>query len=316
MKKVSIVIPAYNEEGNIKAFLERVQNTMIDLYEYEVIFVNDGSSDNTYQELKKASLTYSWVGFISLSRNFGHQYALKAGLDSCTGDCLVTLDADLQHPPELISKLIEYWESGIDIVYTIRQDDKNLGFIKRKTSKLFYKILNLLGGIELEEGSADFRLIDKKVVTLFKQNIKEYHLFMRGMVSWVGYSQVAVSYKPEKRFAGSSKYSMKKMVRFAIEGLTSFSTLPLKFAVYLGAIVSSCSFLYCLYVLYGYLFTSKNVEGWTSMMISILVLSGFQLLSIGLLGIYIGKIFFEVKGRPSYIIDEFHKPNHDKNTEL
>jgi dolichol-phosphate mannosyltransferase len=313
MKKISIIVPAFNEEGNIIIFLEKLKYIFCDKYQYEIIFIDDGSTDKTLEKLKYVSKLYDWCGFISLSRNFGHQYALKAGLDSCTGDCMISLDADLQHPPELIPKLIEYWEKGIHIVYTVREESKDLGFLKRNTSKLFYKTLNLLGGINLKDGSADFRLIDKKVIDLFKENIKEYHLFIRGMIAWVGYSQIAISYKPEKRFSGVSKYSFSKMIKLALEGLTSFSVLPLRFAIYVGIFVSCLSFLYCLYILYGYLFTNDNIEGWTSLMISVLTLSGFQLISIGLLGVYIGKIFFEVKERPNYIIQEFYKPRNEKS---
>ena len=169
-----------------------------------------------------------------------------------------------------------------------------------------------MGGVNLQEGSADFRLIDKKVIVLFKKDIKEYHLFMRGMISWVGFTQVAISYKPEKRFSGKSKYSFGKMFQFAIEGLTSFSTLPLRFAIYMGSLVACLSLIYSAYILYGYLFTSQNIEGWTSMMLSVLVLSAFQLICIGLLGVYVGKIFFEVKNRPNYIIGEFEKPNKNE----
>ena len=312
MKKISIIIPAFNEEGNIAQFIEKLQYIFDEKYQYEVIFVNDGSTDKTLEKLKDVSQLYDWCGFISLSRNFGHQYALKAGLDSCTGDCMISLDADLQHPPELIPKLIEYWERGINIVYTVREENKDLGFFKRNTSKFFYKILNLLGDINLREGSADFRLIDKKVINLFTKNIKEYHLFIRGMIAWVGYSQIAISYKPEKRFSGKSKYSYRKMLKLALEGLTSFSVLPLRFAIYAGILVSCVSFLYCFYVLYGYLFTDNNIEGWTSLMLSVLFLSGFQLISIGLLGVYIGKIFFEVKERPNYIVEESLMPKNEK----
>jgi polyisoprenyl-phosphate glycosyltransferase len=299
---LSIVIPCYNEEGNIERMYQEL-NKELQSYSYEIIFVNDGSRDKTLEILKSLAAKDSHIKYISFSRNFGHQNALKAGLDHSSGDCVISMDADLQHPPVLIKTLLEKWNEGFDIVNTIRIKEEGLSLFKRFSSKLFYKVINFLSNTEIQEGAADFRLMDKKVVDAFK-SLNENYLFIRGLVSWVGFTQTAIEYKPSDRFSGTTKYSLKKMVHFASSGITSFSTKPLKISIYIGFIIAMAAFIYGLYVIYCALYTTKVVPGWASVTTSILFIGGLQLIMIGILGEYLGKLFMENKRRPNYIIKE------------
>jgi polyisoprenyl-phosphate glycosyltransferase len=300
---ISIVIPAYNESGNIEIITEKLKDQLKGIEEYELIFVDDGSSDQTLAEIKDLINTNKFVKFISFSRNFGHQKALKAGLDHAKGDCVISMDADLQHPPEVIHKLIDQWRNGYDVVYTIREDTQDIGLIKRITSRYFYKIINFISEIDIPFGAADFRLLDRKVVNELKR-FKENWLFIRGIVSWLGFKQVGIKYRVQPRHMGHSKYSMLKMIAFAIQGVTSFSILPLRMSTILGVLFSFGSFLYALYALYIKFFTDTFIQGWTSILISVLFLGGIQLICIGMIGEYLGKMFIETKERPSYIIKD------------
>ncbi|MCS6956036.1 MAG: glycosyltransferase family 2 protein [Candidatus Calescibacterium sp.] len=307
-KVLSIVIPAYNEAEVIPELIRRIQEVLEPYCKnvnisYEILFVNDGSTDATSEILREYSQKYRYVQYITLSRNFGHQAALKAGLDFCNADCVITMDADLQHPPELLPILLDKWNEGYEIVYTIRKEDKKLPLYKRLTSKYFYKIINFLSEIKLEEGTADFRLLDKKVLKVI-QDSKEYHLFLRGYISWLGFKQHRIEYEPHQRFAGQSKYTFKKMLQLASKGIFSFSTKPLHLATLLGVIISLFSFFYALYAIYLVLFTDKALPGWASVLISILFIGGIQLIVLGILGSYIGKIFMQSKNRPIYVIKE------------
>jgi glycosyltransferase involved in cell wall biosynthesis len=239
---VSIVFPAYNEEGNITALYDLITKNLPDKYNYEFIFVDDGSTDKTLELIKSIALVDKRVNYLSFSRNFGHQYALKAGLDYCNGDCAISMDSDLQHPPTIISEMLQLWDSGYDVVYTIREDDKNISIIKRLTSNLFYVLLNKLSNVELKKGAADFRLTDRKVIEILKNDITEYFLFIRGMIAWVGFNQIGLVYQPSSRYSGKTKYSISKMIRFAIDGITSFSNKPLRISMYLGFLLSFISF--------------------------------------------------------------------------
>ena len=301
-KKVSLVIPSFNEEGNIPLLAQKIKDTFANLpYDYEVIFVDDGSSDGTLATIEMLSKHDKRLHYLSFSRNFGHQCALKAGLDYATGDCVISLDADMQHPPELIPTLLKHWEEGYEIVYTKRLEDKKLPYLKRVTSSLFYRLINFLSDISLEEGTADFRLMDRVAVVVFKQ-LPERDLFVRGMVKWIGFKQYCVDYKPHQRFSGVSKYSFRKMLRLALTGITSFSVKPLRLATWLGFGLSGLSFLYGLIAFYGYFFTHWNVSGWTSLAMGIMFIGGMQLIMLGIIGEYIGKLFLQSKQRPSYII--------------
>lgn len=302
MKKlVSVVIPAYNEEDNLMVIIDRLENIFLNSsHDVEFIIVDDGSSDRTAIILKAMTKVKQNIFYIEFSRNFGHQIALKAGLDKAKGDCVISLDADLQHPPELIIEMIRKWEEGYEVVYTRRKEDKRLPLMKRKMSSLFYRLLNLLSDVTIESGTADFRLMDKKVVEVFR-DMEEYEPFIRGLVKWMGYKQYAIDYIPNQRYSGSSKYNLKKMIRLGIQGVTSFSIKPLYTAVYLGFIFSLLSVLYIPYVLYAFC-KGIEVDGWASLIMTVVFFGGLQLIILGIIGVYIGKMFMQTKNRPGYII--------------
>jgi glycosyltransferase involved in cell wall biosynthesis len=260
-KRISVVIPVCNEEANVSIITTALQQVFASLpYNFTLIFVDDGSSDGTLTELKNISSTQNNVFFISLARNFGHQNALKAGLDLADGDGVIMMDGDMQHPPDLIPEMLQQWEDGYEVVYTIRKDHKEMPLMKRKTSNMFYNLINNLSDIELEQGTADFRLMDKKVVEVFRA-FKEVDLFMRGLVKWMGFKQVGIEYDPAQRTHGKSKYTLKKMVRFALQGITSFSTRPLYIATYLGFIFSILSLLYVPYIIYSIILATPFQAG-------------------------------------------------------
>lgn len=302
MKKIAIVIPAYNEEGNIEVMILSLHKAFDTLpYLYEILFVDDGSKDGTLQMLKTLAMNDDKVFYIELSRNFGHQNALKAGVDTVIADAVITMDGDLQHPPELIPELIKKWEEGYDIVYTRREEDKSLSFLKKKTSHNFYKLMNKLSEIEFEPGTADFRLLDEKVVKVFS-NFNENELFIRGLVSWLGFKQFAIDYKPAERFSGNSKYTIGKMMRFALQGITSFSIRPLYFAIILGFILSFFAFgFYIIYLFYSIYF-GHVISGWASVICTIVFFGGLNLIVLGIVGMYVGKAFMQSKQRPNYLI--------------
>ncbi len=306
--KLSVVIPCYNEEGNIPVIYEKLSEQLSKYTNYEIIFIDDGSSDNSLSAIKNLSGQNSKVKYISFSRNFGHQPALKAGLDNSTGDCVISMDADMQHPPELIDLLIEKWKEGYDVVYTIRNNEERISLFKKLTSKYFYRILNTLSNTEIQEGAADFRLLDKKVVDVIKA-LKENYLFVRGLIFWVGFKQTMIEYKPNQRFSGTTKYSVKKMMHFAASGITAFSTKPLKISIILGFIIAFIAFIYALFAMYASIFTNRAIPGWTSVIVSVLFIGGIQLIMIGILGEYLGKLFMENKRRPNYIISEMNLIN-------
>lgn len=299
---VSVVIPCYNEEGNIAMIVSKIEKALAD-YKYEIIFVDDGSTDNTLGILKSQHTENPKVEYIALSRNFGHQNALKAGLDNAKGDVIISLDADLQHPPEVMNKLISKWEDGYEVVYTIRKDHKRIGFFKKITSRLFYKIINLMSNTRIHEGAADFRLLDKKVVREL-QKLTENYLFIRGLISWIGFKQTSVEYVAKERHSGATKYSLLKMFRFALAGITSFSIKPLRLSLYLGVFIALVSFLYGIYAVIVTLFTDQTLAGWGSLIASVLFVGGIQLMMLGVIGEYLGKLFMENKKRPNYIIRE------------
>lgn len=302
-KLVSFVIPACNEQANVPIMVKSIQQTMAPLmYEYRLLFVDDGSTDQTLQVIKAEAAKHNQIQYISLSRNFGHQNALKAGLDKAEGDCVIMMDGDLQHPPELVPLLLQKWEEGTDMVYTIRQEQADLSLLKRKTSALFYDIINNLSDIELEQGTADFRLMDRKVVDAFKL-IRENDLFIRGLVKWMGFSQSGIVYYPAARLSGQSKYTIKKMVRFALQGITSFSTKPLYMAAYLGFSFALLSVLYIPYIIYSF-YQGHTVSGWASIIAAIAFFGGLQLMILGIIGLYLGKLFMQSKSRPHYLIKE------------
>lgn len=303
--EISVVIPTYCEEGNIFELFEKlhVELSKSNIHSYEIIYVNDGSRDNSLLKIKELASRDERVKYIHFSRNFGHQNALRAGLDFAKGDAVISMDADLQHPPELISTLIEHWKAGNKVVYTKRKDTNDLSFFKKLTSKMFYKLVNYLSETKLEEGTADFRLLDRSVVEALKK-FNESNLFYRGIIPGLGFKQYGIDYIPNERFSGQTKYTFSKMVRFALTGITSSSAKPLYFSIYLGAFLALCSFIYALYAIYVSIFTTEAVAGWTSTIASILFIGGIQLMMLGIVGIYLGKLFSESKKRPNYIIEE------------
>jgi glycosyltransferase involved in cell wall biosynthesis len=312
-KLVSIVLPAHNESGNIDKISERIDSCFpYDLYDLEMIFIDDGSTDDTLAKIENLSGSKSNIFYIELSRNFGHQNALKAGIDSANGDCIISMDCDMQHPPEIIPKFLEKWEEGFDIVYTLRHESENLSFLKRKTSNLFYLIVSWLSDLKIEKGTSDFRLIDRRVADIFS-NFKENDLFIRGIIKWVGFRQIAIDFYPNDRFSGRTKYSMRKMLNFAFNGITSLSIRPLYIAVYLGFILSLLSFLYLPYVVWSYYYSGHYSYGWGSVILTVVFFSGLQLSVLGIIGIYIGKMFMQVKDRPLYLVKSTNLKSSDKN---
>lgn len=297
---INVVIPCYNEEGNTEVIVNELQEVLKD-YTFTIILVDDGSSDNTLNHLIQLSKLHENVKYISLSRNFGHQIALKAGLDASDGHCVISMDSDMQHPPSLLPTLIQKWREGNDIVFTKREVDKKLSFFKRFTSSIFYKIINNLSYIKIEEGAADFRLIDQKVADAIKE-FNEQDIFLRGLFQWVGYKTTYVNFQPGERFSGVTKYSTRKMIQLALAGITSFSVKPLRVAFYLGLTLSLVGFLYGLGALFTFLFTDSNVTGWTSLIMFTTFIGGFQLLILGIIGEYLGKLFLESKRRPLYLV--------------
>ena len=306
---LSIVIPTFNEEGNIEILHSKLIETLtpLELDEFEFIFVDDGSQDRSLEIVKKLSIDDPRVKYISFSRNFGHQPALKAGLDHAQFAGVVSLDADLQHPVELIPQMIEKWKNGAEVVYTKRKD-VSLPWFKRTTSKLFYRIINTLSQIKLEDGVADFRLLDQRVIHALRA-YKESNLFIRGLIPALGFKQESIDYTPHKRFAGETKYSFSKMIRFALTGITSLSAKPLYFSIYFGVFFAMLAFIYGLYAIYIFAFGHEAIPGWTSIIASILLIGGIQLIMIGIIGIYLGKVFAQSKGRPNYIIAEKNTKN-------
>lgn len=300
---ISVIVPAFNEEENLPVLVHRLMSVLSAYAEYEILIIDDGSTDQTRYVLRQLCKAYPVIRFLSFSRNFGHQMALRAGYDHARGDAVICLDADLQHPPELIPTLIEKWQEGYDVVYTVRQPDPSLSWFKRATSKQFYSMLRSVSKLNIEDGAADFRLLDRKVVDTLRQ-FKENDLFLRGAISWVGFQQCRILYQPAARYAGRSKYSFRKMMQLAAMGITSFSTRPLYLSVMLGFCMSAFATLFGMEVLYEYFFTNATVSGWTTLVVLMALIGGVQFIMIGIIGVYLGKTFVEVKQRPAYIIGD------------
>jgi len=304
--QISIVIPLLNEEGNIKVLYESLLPVVEKISaDYEIVFVDDGSKDSSFDIITKISQLNKRVLGISLSRNFGHQIALSAGLEHASGEAVVMLDADMQHPPEIIIDLYNKYKEGFDIVNTIRTETADVGIFKKITSYYFYKLINRLSDIHIEPAAADFRLMNRKTVNAFLQ-MKEKDRFTRGLVSWMGFKQAQIEYIAPQRFAGKSKYSLLKMFRFAADGITAFSAKPLRVSFFAGIIVSFTGLLYAIYAVFQY-FGGKNIPGWTSILVSILIIGGIQLISIGIIGEYLARVFNEAKNRPMYLVKEYTK---------
>lgn len=303
--KISIIIPIYNEESNIYKLYERLLQVINTLQvEYEFIFINDGSKDNSLFILKELTEKNRAVKYISFSRNFGHQVAVSAGLDKVSGDATVIIDADLQDPPELIIQMYAKLKEGYQVVYAKRKSRSGESFLKKFTAKFFYRLLAKITNVNIPVDTGDFRILDQKVVKILRQ-MPEQHKFLRGQISWIGFKQTFIEYDRDERNAGQTGYTYKKMIRFALDGLTSFSNLPLKFATVVGFFVSTLSFILICYALFQKIFLQETtIKGWTSLMISVLFIGGIQLLCIGIIGEYISRLGDNIRNRPLYIIDE------------
>jgi glycosyltransferase involved in cell wall biosynthesis len=306
-QSITVVAPVFNEESGIEKFVTVLFNELDKIsINSDVILVNDGSTDSTAEKLNSLQELFSErLTILHLSRNFGHQAALTAGMDESTGDAVITLDADMQHPPSLIPLLLDKWKEGADVVQTIRQDSKQATFLKKFTSKYFYNTINFLSSTQIEPAAADFRLLSRAVVNVFKYDIRERDRFMRGLVAWVGFKTELVPFTAPPRFAGTTKYTWNKMFSFARVGLVSFSRVPLKISIWLGVILSAMSIFYGLYAIYANFFLRNLLNpGWASIIVSITFLGGCQMVFMGLIGEYISTIFDEIKARPIYIVSE------------
>ena len=306
MKKISVIIQMYQEEAVVKECYKRIKNALdnINNYDYEIIYIDDGSSDRTFSLLEEIAVFDNKVKVISFTRNFGHQAAIIAGLKITSGECAIIIDADLQDPPELIPKMIELWEQGNEIIYGKRKKRKGESAFKLGTAKLYYKILNKFSDIEIPRDTGDFRLVDKKVVNIIN-SMPEHNKFLRGLWSWTGFKQIPFEYERDERFAGKTKYSLKKMLKLSIDGIIGFSNKPLKILGGLGLISLLISFIILIYSILSYIFKWNNLmPGWASIMVAITFFSGIQLLSIWIMSEYIGRIYDESKNRPIYLINK------------
>jgi len=307
MKKISILIPAYNEQEVLESLYQRLGKLANDnkSYEFEFLFVNDGSRDKTIDIIKDLADQDERVSYVDLSRNFGKEIAMIAGLDHATGDATVIIDADLQDPPELIPKMIKYWEDGYEDVYAKRNSRSGESWFKRATSKLYYRILQKATHIPIQQDTGDFRLLDRVCVDALIQ-IRESQRYTKGMFSWIGYKKKEISYDRDPRSAGQTGWSYPKLINFAIDGLTSFTTAPLRISSIFGILVSLVAFIYIVYLVIRTIMFGTDLAGYPSMMAVILFLGGLQLLSLGVIGEYIGRIFNETKQRPLYFVQEYH----------
>ena len=307
MKTVSIVVPVYNEEDNLREFHKRITEVMSqEPYDYKIVFVNDGSSDGSAVVLSELAKEDDHVEAYLLSRNYGHQMALTCGLDNAEGDAIVTMDGDMQHPPEIVPQLLRLWEQGNEIVITKRLATEDAGFFKNITSATYYKLINAMSKVEITPGGSDFRLMDRIAVDAFKQ-YRERARFIRGLVNTLGFKVAEVEFVAPPRFAGQSKFNLRKMLHFALDGITAFSNLPLRWAFYTGLIMGLISMALLGHVLYEKFVDEDIVPGWATTMVSILFLGGIQLVGIGILGEYIGRIFEEIKHRPLYLVSRHIK---------
>lgn len=310
----SIVVPVYNEELVVYESYKRLKKVMDGLdVTYEIIFVNDGSRDKTASIIYEICEKDKNIRLIDFSRNFGHQVAITAGMDYAEGDAIVVIDADLQDPPEIIPKMIALWKNGYDVVYGKRIERKGDTLFKKITAKIFYRFLKRMTDVDIPVDTGDFRLIDRKVCDALKQ-VNERNRYIRGIISWLGFKQTGVEFTRDKRFAGETKYPLKKMLKFAFDAITSFSYKPLKLASYCGMTLSFFSFLYLLVVLYLRLFTDQTIQGWASTLAVNLFFNGIVLMILGIIGEYIGRIYDEAKGRPLYVVRQMKNFEKDKKS--
>ena len=301
---ISVIIPIYNEENNIPTLYKRLLAVIQKMQKsYEFIFINDGSKDQSISIIKRLSSDDSNIKYIDFSRNFGHQVAVTAGLDKAIGEAVVIIDADLQDPPELIELMYQKMQEGYQVVYAKRKKRKGEGFLKKWTAKVFYRILTKITSISIPVDTGDFRIMDQKIVKILRQ-MPEKNKFLRGQISWIGFNQTYIEYERDGRTAGNTGYTYRKMLRFALDGVTAFSDLPLKIVTYFGLMVSIFAFLVTIYALYSRFVLQDYVQGWTSLMISILFIGGVQMIAVGIIGEYLSRMNHNVRNRPLYIIKE------------
>lgn len=313
MKKISILIPAYNEQSSLSHLIPRLNKLASDNkdYEFEFLFVNDGSSDNTLELIKAYAKKDERVAYLNLSRNFGKEIAMIAGLDHVTGDATVIIDADLQDPPELIPKMIKFWEDGFDDVYARRRSREGETWLKKTTSSLYYRILQKSTHVPIQRDTGDFRLLDKRCVEAIRQ-IRESQRQAKGIFSWIGYHKKEITYDRDPRVAGETKWNYRKLMNLAIDGITSFTTAPLRLATLVGFVVSIIAFIYIVVIVVKTIAFGTDTAGYPSMMATVLFLGGVQLVSLGIIGEYIARIFNETKNRPLYLVEEYHAKNSRK----
>jgi dolichol-phosphate mannosyltransferase len=301
---LSIVAPVYNEEAILHELYNRISETMTALDgTWELVLVNDGSWDRSYEIMQELRQKDERVRIVNFSRNFGHQIAITAGTDYAQGQAVVIIDADLQDPPGVILDMVAKWREGYEVIYAIRKQRKGETWFKLATAKMFYRIINKITGVDIPLDTGDFRLLDRKAVDTLRR-IREHHRFMRGLSVWIGFKQTGVEYVREERFAGETKYPLSKMLRFALDGITSFSYLPLQLATYLGFIIAGLSVLGILLTIVWRLSGSHAFEGQATTLVMVLFLGGIQLISLGIIGEYLGRIYDEVKQRPLYIVND------------
>lgn len=307
MKHVDIVLPVYNEEVGLRTFhdaLTRVLGPLGSKYQFQIIYVLDRSTDNSLAVLSELARVCPNVTVLHLSRRFGHQMSLVAGIDHCRGDAVVMMDCDLQHPPALIPTLLDRFEAGYDIVHTIRTYDHKISAFRKLGSHFFYRLQNLLSPVELQDGAADFRLISRKVARVFQSDIREHDQFLRGLFQWVGFSATSVPFRSAPRHAGRTKYNVPRLLAFFTAGIVSFSKVPLRIATVIGFLISFASFIYGVYLVAVFFEVGHLPPGYTSLIVVALMLGGLQLTVLGMIGEYIGHLFEEAKRRPLYIVDE------------
>lgn len=312
MKTITIIVPAYNEEEALPYFFDRIKNVVDDIknYNFEILFINDGSKDKTLEIIKKYKEEENRISYVNLSRNFGKEVAMIAGLDYAKGDAIVFMDADLQDPPELIPELIKWWEEGYDDVYAKRKTRVGETWLKKFTSKMYYKVLQSLTNVQIQKDTGDFRLLDKRCVNALKK-MRETQRCSKSMFSWIGYKKKEVLYDRDPRIAGKTKWNYKKLIDLAIDGITSFTTSPLRISTYLAIPTFGALVIYFIYVICKMILITHKIDAYQAIILLILFFSGIQILLFGIIGEYLGRIFNESKNRPLYLVDEY---NGEKET--
>jgi polyisoprenyl-phosphate glycosyltransferase len=316
MKTLTVICPVYMEEEIVEKFysnLKSILSKISEEYENKILFVVDRSKDNTLEILKRIAATDKKVQVLALSSRFGHQMSLLAGIDNADADAVVMMDSDLQHPPELIPRMLDYFEQGYEVVYTLREEGDETSWKQRVGSKVFYRMINWISKVPIVENAADFRLISRRVAGVFQTQIRERNQFMRGLFSWVGFRSVGIPFPVGLRSAGRSKYSLRKRTQLAVHGIVSFSKRPLQAAILLGLAFAVLGFIFALTTFIQYFIYDSLPSGWTTLAILISVFSGIQLIFLGIIGEYIGAIFDEVKARPHYLVEE--KMNFDDSAD-